>query len=112
MPNIRITSALHDLLKQTAAHRKMDVSEVIRRTANGIRNNRTVVHFELQNMYHEKPETVLKVRGLIMPDIPPAEFRRLLALRCLEELAKPETVKRKQEIPEQCGYILDEHRQE
>ena len=107
MPNIRITTALHDLLRKTAAHRKMDVSEVIRRAANGIRNNRPVVHFELQEMYHEKPDTVLKVRGLVMPEIQPDEFRKLLALRCLEELSRPETIKRTPEIPEQAGYILE-----
>lgn len=74
--NIRITTALHYLLRKTAAHRKMDVSEVIRRAANGIRNNRPVVHFELPEVYHEKPDTVLKVRGLVMPDISLKCYRR------------------------------------
>ena len=106
--NIRITTALHDLLRQTAAHTALDVSEVIRRTANGIRNNRAVVHFDLQKMYHEKPEMVLKVRGLDMPDIPAEEFRRLLAFRCLEELSKPVSRKRVKEDPAEAGYILDE----
>ena len=108
MPNIRVTSALHDLLRQTAEHTTLEVSDIIRRTANGIRNNRAVVHFDLQKMYHEKPETVLKVRGLVMPEIQPDEFRKLLAMRCLEELSKPVSRKRTKDEPAKAGYILDE----
>jgi hypothetical protein len=66
-----------------------------------------VVHFELLEVYHKKPDTVLKIRGLVMPEIDKQEFRKLLAMRCLEELSKPETIKRTPETPEQAGYILE-----
>lgn len=93
MANLRVTAELHNLLRRTAAYTGLDVSDVIRKTALGISRGRAVVHFAVDAMYHEKPTEVLKVRGLELPEgIDPDEFRRLLAMRCMEELSRPKPV--------------------
>jgi len=110
MGSLRVTPALHQLLRDTAQHVGLDVSDVIRRITRGIQNGRRVVRIEILKTYYEKPAEVIRVRGLNIPaGIDPAEFRRLLACRCMEELQKP-----KQEPPtfperEGVDYILEDN---
>jgi hypothetical protein len=49
----------------------------------------------------------LPVRGLMLPEgYPLAEFRRVLALRCMEELAKPKRAVPFTSLREGVDYIL------
>lgn len=90
MANLRVTPELHQLLRATADHVGLDVSDVIRRTARWISKGRAVVRCDVEKMYYDKPAEVIRVRGFQMPaGYTPAEFRRLLACRCFEELQKP-----------------------
>jgi hypothetical protein len=109
MGSLRVTPELHQLLRDTAQHVGLDVSDVIRRAARGIENGRPVVRFEVSPAYYEKPAEVIRVRGFDMPaGIDPAEFRRLLALRCLEELRKPKRERKHRPEIEGIDYIIED----
>jgi hypothetical protein len=109
MGSLRVTADLHRLLKETASHTKLDVSDVIRRTVRGILNGRPVVRFAIGEMYYRKPAETIRVREFTMPaGIDPEEFRRLLAMRCLEELQKPGREQKPRPEIEGIDYIVEE----
>ena len=110
MGSLRVTPELHQLLRDTAQHVGLDVSDVIRRTARGISKARPVVRFDVAKAYYEKPAEVIRVRDFTTPaGIDPAEFRILLACRCFEELRKP--MVEPPTFPEREGvdYILEDN---
>jgi len=108
MANLRVTPELHQLLRATADHVGLDVSDIIRRTARWINKGRAVVRDEIEKMYYEKPTEVIRVRGFELPaGYTPAEFRRLLACRCFEELQKPKAEPPKFPEREGVDYILE-----
>jgi hypothetical protein len=108
MGSIRVTPDLHRLLRDTAAHTGLDVSDVIRKTALGIRRGRAVVRCEVPKTYYEKPAEVIRIRDFAMPEgIEPEEFRRLLAMRCMEELNKPKAARPEFPSPAEGGYIVE-----
>lgn len=109
MSNLRVTPELHQLLRDTAKHTGLDVSDVIRKTALGIRRGRAVVRFEIPETYHRRPAEAIRVRDFTMPEgIEPEEFRRLLAMRCMEELNKPAAAMPEFPSPAEGGYIVVE----
>jgi hypothetical protein len=109
MANLRVTTELHQLLRDTAKRYALDVSEVIRITARGIRNGRPVVHFPVTETYYRNPGEVIRVRDFTMPEgIEPEEFRRLLAMRCMEELQKPRRERKPRPEIEGIDYIVEE----
>lgn len=108
MGSLRVTPELHQLLRDTAKHTGLDVCGVIRKTAIGIRRGRSVVRFEVAKAYYEKPTEAIRVRGFAMPEgIEPEEFRRLLAMRCMEELKKPKVTLPEFPSPAEGGYIVE-----
>lgn len=108
MGNLRVTADLHQLLRDTAAHTGLDVSDVIRKTALGIRRGRAVVRFEISKAYYRKPGEAIRIRDFTMPEgIEPEEFRRLLAMRCMEELNKPKANRPEFPSPAEGGYIVE-----
>lgn len=110
MSNLRVTPDLHQLLRDTAKHTGLDVSDVIRKTALGIRRGRAVVRFDIPKVYHEKPAEAIRVRDFTIPEgIEPEEFRRLLAMRCMEELNKPAATMPEFPGPAEGGYIIMEN---
>ena len=109
MATIRVTEALHQLIKRTARHVGLVDSVVIRKTARGITRGRPVVHFDVSEMYYQNPEKVIRVRDFTMPPgITPEEFRKLLAMRCMEELAKKPMPRPDYPGPKEGGYIIEE----
>jgi hypothetical protein len=110
MGNLRVTPELHQLLRDTAKHTGLDVCGVIRKTAIGIRRGRAVVRFEIPGTYYRKPAEAIRVRDFTMPEgIEPEEFRRLLAMRCMEELRKPAATLPEFPGPAEGGYIIMEN---
>lgn len=108
MGNLRITADLHRLLQEAALHNGLDVSDVIRTTARGIQNGRPVVHFPVEKKYYERPGRVIRVRNFSVPDwLGPVEFRRLLAMRCMEELQKVSAKRPKFREVEGVDYIVE-----
>ena len=109
MGSLRVTPELHQLLRDTAKHTGLDVSDVIRKTALGIRRGRSVVRFEIPEVYHRKPAETIRIRDFAIPEgIEPEEFRRLLAMRCKEELSKPAAIMPEFPGPAEGGYIITE----
>lgn len=106
---LRVTESLRKLVQDTASHCSVSVSDVLRCTAAGVRSGRIVIQKEISDCITKSGACSLPVRGLMLPaDVSAADFRRVLALRCLEELAKP-----KKELPgtslrEGVDYILIE----
>ena len=93
MYSIRMTPTLKRLLERTAKHIGEDVSFVIRQADRGIRRGRrNVLRRTLPESYYGSGGEIIPVRGLVQPDMPLDEYRKQLALRCLEELRKPEYV--------------------
>jgi hypothetical protein len=108
MGSLRVTPELHQLLRDTATHTGLDVSDVIRKTALGIQRGRAVGRFEVSPAYYEKPAEVSRVRDFATPEgIEPEEFRRLLAMRCMEELKKPAATLPEFPGPAEGGYIVE-----
>lgn len=108
----RVTKELHRLLKQTAKHTGLDVSDIIRRTARGVQRGRAVVQFDITELYYKHPGEVIRVRGFAMPEgVQPETFRRLLAMRCMEELNKRDT---RPDLPgpKEGKYIIIEETEE
>lgn len=93
MYSVRVTPTLKQLLERTAKHIGADVSFVIRKADRGIRRGRrNVIRRALPETYYSSGSEIIPVRGLEQPDMPLDEYRKKLALRCLEELRKPEYV--------------------
>ena len=110
MGSLKVTPELHQLVRDTAKHTGLDVCGVIRKTAIGIRRGRSVVRFEIPKVYHQKPTETIRVRDFTIPEgIEPEEFRRLLAMRCMEELNKPKAVLPEFPTPAEGGYIITEN---
>lgn len=110
MGSLRVTPELHQLLRDTAKHTGLDVSDVIRKTALGIQRGRAVVRFEIPEVYHRKPGEAIRVRDFDIPEgVEPEEFRRLLAMRCMEELSKPAATLPEFPGPAEGGYIVLEN---
>lgn len=88
--NLKVSRGLKALVLMTARRCRIPVSDVLRATARGILNGRPVIQFTIDNRITAAGREQLPIRGLSLPEgVEPAEFRRLLALRCMEELRKP-----------------------
>lgn len=103
---LRISRELDELLKRTAKHANCPETTVIRRTAIGIDRGRPVVEREIENVLY-KTGPVVKQFNFALP-VEAGEFRRLLALRCLEELDHKPRIRRS--FAEEAGidYIVEE----
>ena len=109
MGSLRVTDDLHQLLRDTAQHVGLDVSDVIRRSARGIMRGRPVVHFNIKETYYKRPGQVIRVRGFTMPPgIEPEDFRRRLAMRCMEELQKQKFTRPTFKEVEGVDYIIED----
>lgn len=89
---LRMTEELAELIRRTAATLpggdKGNESTVVRRTVIGIERGRAVVEREIaESLYKSGP--VVKNFAFGLPKMDPRDFRRLLALRCMEEMEKP-----------------------
>lgn len=104
---LRVTESLRKLVQDTASHCSVSVSDVLRCTAAGVRSGRLVIQKEISDCITKSGVCSLPVRGLILPaDVSVADFRRVLALRCLEELAKPKKSVPVSPLREGVDYIL------
>ena len=104
---LRVTEPLRKLVQDTASHCSVSVSDVLRCTAAGIRSGRLVIQKEISDCITKSGACGLPVRGLTLPaDVSAADFRRVLALRCLEELAKPKKGLPVTSLREGVDYIL------
>ncbi len=109
MSTFRVTEELHNLITRTALHVGLDASTVIRKTARGIRRGRPVVLFHVSEMYYKNPGKVIRVRDFSMPPgIDPEQFRKLLAMRCMEELQKTKMHRPQFREVEGVDYIIEE----
>ena len=84
---LRMTPELADLLTRTAAHIHATETAIVLATAAGIRNGRNVIQRDLEKCM-TKAGSIRKSYRMGLP-CPQGEFRRVLALRCYEELEKP-----------------------
>ncbi|WP_176013631.1 hypothetical protein [Victivallis sp. Marseille-Q1083] len=87
--SLRTTSVLKMLLERTAAHTGSSVSAVIKAATRGIVRGRTVIPRKITKEYYTSGPEIIPVKNLRIPAIPPEDYRKQLALRCLEELDKP-----------------------
>lgn len=109
MGSLKVTPSLHCLLQRTSEHVRLPVSDVIRITLRGIVNGRPVVHFPVKDIYYKHPNMALRVREFDLPDwIEPEEFRRLLAMRCMEELRKGMREQKPHPEIEGIDYIVED----
>ncbi len=87
---LKVSPSLDELLRRAAAHRGKSVSEFCRIVRRGILRNRPVVQREIDEVYNQPCLALLRIRNFELPrNCSESEFRRQLALRCLEELGKP-----------------------
>lgn len=86
---IRFNDELATLLQKTARHVDKSESDVVRATAVFIRNGKTVEQTDVPETLYKTGGEIVKNFRFSLPDIPPEEFRRILAARCLIELQKP-----------------------
>lgn len=104
---LRVTAELRQLVLDCARHCGVAVSDVLRCTAAGIRSGRLVIQKEISDCITKSGVCSLPVRGLMLPaDVSAADFRRVLALRCMEELAKPKKGLPVTSLREGVDYIL------
>lgn len=102
---LRMTPELADLLTRTAAHIHATETAIVLAAATGIRNGRNVIQLDLGKCM-TKAGSIRKSYRMELP-CPQGEFRRVLALRCYEELKKP--VRRyRPNIPPGVEYIVEE----
>ena len=105
--SLRVSPELKALLEQTARHLGIDISEVVRACTIGIANGRPVIPRDLQEMYYKNPSEVMTFRNLRATSLAPEEFRRLLALRCLEELSRPTKPHPVPALVEGVDYVME-----
>lgn len=104
---LRLSAELRQLVRECAQHCGVTVSDVLRCTAAGVRSGRLVIQKEISDCITRSGMCSLPVRGMTLPEgYPLAEFRRVLALRCLEELAKPKKSAPASPLREGVDYIL------
>lgn len=104
---LRVTAELRQLVLDCARHCGVAVSDVLRCTAAGIRSGRLVRQLLIDDCMTSSGEYRLPVRGMVLPEgMALPEFRRVLALRCMEELAKPKKVLPVSPLREGVDYIL------
>lgn len=91
MASIRMNHQLAELLAQTSRHLDCSETDIVRATAVFIRRGRAALvgHIAVDEMYYRGGGNIVKRYRVAMPDGSPEEFRRILAARCLAELAKP-----------------------
>ena len=106
---LKLTIELANVLRKAAKHCEITPTEMVRCTAVGIRNERPVIQRDFSECITKCGEVIFPVREFNLPDgIEQKDFRRLLYLRCMEELDKP-----KRPIPnfaERPGtdYLIDQ----
>lgn len=104
---LRVTAELQQLIANCATHCGVTVSDVLRCTAAGLRSGRPVIQRDFNKRMTNAGNLRLPVRGWALPDgFPLDEFRRVLALRCLEELAKPRAAAPVTHLREGIDYVL------
>ena len=107
---IRCTDALKNIVEQTAAKCGISISEVCRCAARGLcRGRRTVTGFEVPKAVTESGDEFLRVEGgITIPDMcKEAHYRKVLYLRCMEELAKPAHVAPRVEAVAGVDYMVE-----
>lgn len=105
MAQMRVTPELFDLVTRTAEHVGLDVSEVIRSICKSIRRGNVVTQKKIPICVTKGGTKLLSVRGLENPCHNLEEFRRQLAARCLEELARPRPEPYQPNLREGIDYI-------
>lgn len=105
--SIRVSPELKALLEQTARHLGIDVSDVVRAFTIGVANGRPVIQRKLQDVYYKNPCIVMPFRNLRQTNLTPEEFRRQLALRCMEELSRPAKPQPAPRLIEGIDYVMD-----
>lgn len=105
---LRLSAELRQLVSDCARHCGVTVSDVLRCTAAGMRSGRLVIQKEIPDCMTTPGTFRLPVRGMMLPDeVPLDEFRRVLALRCMEELDKPQKAVPVSALREGIDYIID-----
>ena len=88
---LRVTPELREVVDKCAAHTGLTVSEICRAVACGIRRGRLVKQIQIEECYTNSGTEIIGVRGGVeIPDMcTEKRFRKVLYIRCMEELAKP-----------------------
>lgn len=86
--SIRVTPEMKSLLDEVARYRNRSVSFILRAVARGIVRRRTVSPIEVPEPYYKSGEVIVPCKELTV-SVPMEEFRRVLYIRCREELMKP-----------------------
>lgn len=106
---IRVTPELREVVDKCAAHTGREISEICRAVACGIRRGRFVKQVEIENCYTNSGTEIIGVRGgMEIPDMcTERRFRKVLYLRCMEELAKPAHIAPKVEAVAGVDYTVE-----
>lgn len=93
MATIRVNEELNKLLLDTVKHVGQAEPDVVRATVVMIRNGNAgrVAHVEVPETLYKGNAGIVKNYRVQLPAMPDTEFRRILAARCLFELAKPKS---------------------
>ena len=85
---IRMTKALHNHIKATAAYVGKSKSEVLQDVCRSYLNSRPVVQLNVSELYYKPGEDVVTVRKVTGKIIADDEFRKYIYRRCHEEMDK------------------------
>ena len=85
---IRMTKALHNHIKATAAYVGKSKSEVLQDVCRSYLNSRPVVQLNVSELYYKPGEDVVTVRKVTGKIIADDEFRKYIYRRCQEEREK------------------------
>ena len=107
---IRCTDALKSVVERTAAKYGLPISEVVRCTARRyLHGGKPVTGFPVPKAVTEPGGEFLRIAGgITIPDMcTERHFRKVLYLRCMEELAKPETPRFTPQSVEGVDYVVE-----
>ena len=106
---IRVTPELREVVDKCAKHTGWKVSELCRAVACGIRRGRAVKQIHVDECYTKSGSSIIGVRGgMTLPDMcTERRFRKVLYIRCMEELAKPAHFAPKVEAVAGVDYMVE-----
>ena len=85
--SLHVSKELHQLLKGTAKHAGVEISDVIRRVGNGVRRGQDIPRTDIPESLYKRPSVCITIRNFALPHgVQPEDFRRLLAAHCMQEL--------------------------
>lgn len=105
---LRMTERLFELIAETAKHVGRTPSEIVRATCVGIIRGRNVIPREISNEYYASGGRIMTFKGITFPEIERDELRRIIALRCFEELKKEPYNQPVFQAKEGKDYIIEE----